>query len=33
MKELNAMKPALSNTGFATLIEEKKGTKVAPVLN
>jgi hypothetical protein len=33
MNEFNAKKPALSNTGVATLTEEKKGTKVAPVLN
>jgi hypothetical protein len=33
MKEFNAKKPALSNNGVTTLTEEKKGKKVAPVLN
>jgi hypothetical protein len=33
MKAFNAKKPALTNTGFATLTEEKKGIKVVPELN
>jgi hypothetical protein len=33
MKVSEAKKPALSNTGFATLTEQKKGIKVVPMLN